>query len=171
MANISASAGTKIFIGPAVALSVLQPLSDADAVLNFEAISEGDWVEIGGVESIGEFGDQSNPITFASLGDSRMLKLKGVRDAGTLAVVCGRDPEDEGQIAMEAAEKTPSNYRFRVTMNDEPTEAYSPTKFYFAAQVMSRSVNVADVNAVTRRTYNCGINTPVYEDPADPTGS
>lgn len=171
MANISASAGTKIYIGPSVALNTLSSLSDAAAVTNFEAVVEGDWVEIGGVESIGEFGDQSNAISFASLGDQRMLKLKGVRDAGTLAVTCGRDPEDEGQIAMEAAEKAPSNYRFRVTMNDEPTEAYSPTKFYFAGQVMSRRVNVADVNAITRRTYNVGVNTPLYEDSADPTGS
>lgn len=171
MANISSSAGTKIYVGPQVSLNTLSVFTDANAVLNFEAVSEGDWVEIGGVESIGEFGDQSNAITFASLGDSRMLKLKGVRDAGTLAIVVGRDPEDEGQLAMEEAEKTPGNYRFRVVMNDEPTDAYSPTTFYFAGQVMSRSVNVADVNAVTRRTYNTGINTPIYEDPADPTGS
>lgn len=171
MANISASAGTKVYVGPQVALNTLTVLSDPDAVLNFEAIAENDWVEVGGVESLGEFGDQSNAITFASLGDSRLLKLKGVRDAGTMAMVVGRDPEDEGQLAMEAAEKTPGNYRFRVVMNDEPTDAYSPTTFYFAGQVMSRSVNVADVNAVTRRTYNVGINTPIYEDPADPTGS
>lgn len=171
MANISSSAGTKIYVGPQVALNVLSPLSISAAVANFEAIAENDWVEIGGVESIGEFGDQSNAITFASLGDTRLLKLKGVRDAGTLAVVCGRDPEDEGQLAMEEAETEPGNYRFRVVMNDEPTDAYSPTTFYFAGQVMSRAVNVADVNAVTRRTYNVGINTPIYEDPADPTGS
>lgn len=171
MANISSSAGTKIYIGPEVALSTLTALSEANALLNFEAISEGDWDEISPVESLGEFGDQSNPITFASLGDQRMLKFKGVRDAGTMAIVCGRDPEDAGQIAMEAAEKSPSNYRFRVVLNDEPTSAYSPTTFYFAGQVMSRSVNVADVNAITRRTYNVGINTQIYEDAADPTGS
>jgi hypothetical protein len=171
MANISASAGTKIYVGPQVALSAITSLDEAAALAAFEAIVENDWVEIGGVESLGEFGDQSNPITFASLGDTRMLKLKGVRDAGTMAVVVGRDPEDEGQLAMEAAEKTPSNYRFRVVLNDEPTDDYSPSTFYFAAQVQSRAVNVADVNAVTRRTYNVGINTQVYEDPADPTGS
>lgn len=171
MANISASAGTKVYIGPAVALSVLSALDNAAGVANFETIIEDDWVEIGGVESIGEFGDESNAITFASLGDQRMLKLKGVRDAGTLAIVAGRDPEDEGQLAAIAAEQTPSNYRFRVTMNDEPTDNYSPTKFYFAAQVMSRRVNVSDVNAVTRITFNCGINTAIFEDPADPTGS
>src|SRR5262245_23612958 len=121
MANISASAGTKLYIGPQVALSTLSVLSEANAVLNFEAISEGDWDEVGGLESLGEFGDQSNAITFASLGDSRMLKLKGVRDAGTMAVVVGRDPEDVGQLAMEAAERQTANYRFRVVLNDEPT--------------------------------------------------
>jgi hypothetical protein len=171
MANISASAGTKIYIGPQVALSTLSVLTEAAAITNFEAIAENDWDEIGGVESIGEFGDQSNPITFASLGDSRLLKLKGVRDAGTLAIVCGRDPEDAGQLAAELAEREPGNYRFRVVLNDEPTSAYSPTTYYFAGQVMSRAVNVADVNSVTRRTFNVGINTPVYEDEADPTGS
>lgn len=171
MANISASAGTKIYIGPQVVLSAITSLSEAAALAAFEAIVENDWVEIGGTESLGEFGDTSNPITFASLGDQRLLKLKGVRDAGTLAVVCGRDPEDEGQLAAIEAEKSPSNYRFRVVLNDEPTDAYSPSTFYFAGQVMSRAVNVADVNAVTRITFNVGINTQIYEDPADPTGS
>lgn len=171
MANISASAGTKIYIGPQVALSTLSVLSEAAALTNFEAITEGDWDEIGGVESLGEFGDQSNQITFASLGDQRMLKLKGVRDAGTMAIVCGRDPENAGQVAAEEAEKSPYNYRFRVVLNDEPTDAYSPSTMYFAGQVLSRAVNVADVNSVTRRTFNVAINTPIYEDPADPTGS
>lgn len=171
MANVSASAGARIYIGPQVTLSTFSAMDEAAMIANFEAITEGDWDEIGGVESIGEFGDQSNPITFASLGDTRMLKFKGVRDAGTMAIVCGRDPEDAGQIAADAAERTPFNYRFRVVLNDEPTDAYSPTTFYFAGQVMSRSVNVADVNAVTRRTFNVGINTAVAEDSADPTGS
>lgn len=171
MANVSASAGTKIYIGPEVALSTLTALSEAAGLANFEAINEGDWDEITPVESVGEFGDQANPITFASLGDQRMLKLKGVRDAGTLAIVCGYDAEDAGQIAATAAEKSPSNYRFRIVLNDEPTSAYSPSTFYFAGQVMSRSINVADVNAVTRRTFNVGINSLVYEDPADPSGS
>ncbi len=171
MANISASAGTRIYIGPEVALSTFDGMNNAAAIANFEAVTEGDWDEITPVESIGEFGDQSSPITFASLGDARMRKFKGVRDAGTLAIVCGRDPEDVGQIAAELAEQSPSNYRFRIVLNDEPTSAYSPTTYYFAGQVMSRAVNVADVNAITRRTYNVGINTAVFEDAADPTGS
>lgn len=168
---ISASAGTKIYVGPAVSLNTLKVLSDADAVLNFEAVTEGDWVEVGEVESIGEVGDQSNPITFASLGDQRMLKLKGVRDAGTLQVTCARDGEDDGQIAMEAAEKTPFNYRFRIRYNDAPDASYSPSTDYFAGQVMSRQVNLADVNAITRRTFSVGVNTPVYTDYLDATGS
>lgn len=168
---ISASAGTRIYIGPSVSLATLKVLSDAAAVANFEAIIEGDWTEITPTESIGELGDQSNPITFASLGDARMLKLKGVRDAGTLQVTCGADEEDEGQLAMVAAEKTPFNYRFRIVYNDAPAENYSPTTDYFAGQVMSRSKNIADVNAVTRRTFAVGVNTPIYTDPLDPTGS
>lgn len=171
MANVSSSAGTRVFIGPQVALSTFAGMNEAAAVANFEAVIEGDWDEITPVESLGEFGDQSNPITFASLGDSRMLKLKGVKDAGTLAVVCGYDAEDAGQLAAALAEQNPGNYRFRIVLNDEPTDDYSPSTFYFAGQVMSRSVNVADVNSVTKRTFNVGINTPVWEDPADPTGS
>lgn len=168
---ISASAGTRIYIGPQVDLDTLKVLSDSAALTNFEAIIEGDWVEIGETETIGQVGDQSNAVTFASLGDQRMKKLKGVRDAGTLAVTCARDPEDDGQLAAVAAEKTPFNYRFRIRYNDAPTEHYSPSTDYFAGQVMSRGVNVADVNSITKITFNVGINTPIYSDPADPTGS
>lgn len=171
MANVSASAGTKVYIGPQVALSTFAGMTEQQAVTDFEAINENDWDEITPVESLGEFGDQSNPITFASLGDSRMLKLKGVKDAGTLAIVCGYDAEDAGQIAAALAEQSPSNYRFRIVLNDEPTSEYSPSTFYFAGQVMSRSINVADVNSITKRTFNVGLNTQAWEDPADPTGS
>jgi len=171
MANISSSAGTKVYIGPEVALSVFAGMNEAAAIANFEAVIEGDWVEIAPVESLGEFGDQANAITFASLGDQRLIKLKGVRDAGTLAIVCGYDAEDAGQLAAVEAEQSPSNFRFRVVLNNEPTSEYSPSTFYFAGQVMSRSVNVADVNAITRRTFNVGLNTTAWEDSADPTGS
>lgn len=171
MANISASAGAKIYIGPEVALSTFAGMNKAAAIANFVAVSEGDWDELTPVESLGEFGDQASPITFASLGDARMIKLKGVRDAGTLAIVCGYDGEDAGQLAAVAAEESSSNFRFRIVLNDEPTSEYSPSTFYFAGQVLSRAVNVADVNSVTKRTFNVAINTAVWDDPADPTGS
>jgi hypothetical protein len=168
---ISASAGTKIYIGPVANLTTLKALSEAAGLATFEAISEGSWIEVGETESIGEVGDQSNPITFASLADQRMLKLKGVRDAGTLQVTCARDGEDAGQLATEEAEKTQFNYRFRIRYNDAPDANYSSSTDYFAGQVMSRQVNIADVNAVTRRTFSVGVNTPVYTDYLDPTGS
>lgn len=169
--DVSASSGTRVFIGPEVSLSTFAGMDEAAAVANFEAIIEGDWTEINPVESLGEFGDQASQITFVSLKDGRVRKLKGPKDAGTLAIVCGYNGEDEGQLAAKAAEGSPSNFRFRVILNDEPTSEYSPSSFYFAGQVMSRAVNVADANAATKRTFNVGISTPVWEDPADPTGS
>ena len=52
---------------------------------------------------VGEFGDQSNDVTFAAIGDSRVRHAKGARDAGTLSLTCAHDPLDAGQAAMEAA--------------------------------------------------------------------
>jgi hypothetical protein len=51
------------------------------------------------VESVGEYGDQSNAVNFEALGDGRVRHSKGARDAGTLAIVCGHDPTDVGQAA------------------------------------------------------------------------
>jgi hypothetical protein len=151
--TIKAASGTRIYIGGAT--------SDLDEELaTFQAES---WVLIGEVESIGEFGDASESVPFTSLGDSRVRKLKGPRDAGTCPLVVGDDPSDAGQTALVAAEATPFDYRFKVVGNDAATLGGDGSESYFAAQVMGKKKNVGAANNVVRRTFDLGINTDILE--------
>ncbi len=116
------------------------------------------YVEVGEVEDLGQIGDESSEVQFASLSDGRMRKLKGVRDAGTMQVVCGADASDAGQDAMIAAEGEVLDYAFRITLNDQLTLLGTPTTIYFYGKVMSKRRNIGTVNNVVRYNFNLGVN-------------
>ena len=158
MGDISTGSGSKVFIGAAVTVT------QADTLAEFQAMGSA-WTEIGLVESLGEFGDQSNDVTFASLGDGRVRHAKGARDAGTMAIVVAHDPTDVGQAAIEAAEQTSFNYAFRVVVNDGPT-GFSDTELFFRGLVMSRRKNIGTNDNVIRNTYNVGVNSEIFPQPA-----
>lgn len=156
--DIKTASGTRVYIGASITAT------DADTLAEFEAMSA--WTEIGLIESVGEFGDQSNEVTFSALGDARVRRSKGARDAGTMAVTCGHDPTDVGQAAVEAAEQTNFNYAFKVELPDAPAAGYSNTQIYFRGLVMSRRKNVGTNDNVIRNNYNIGINSELFTDQA-----
>lgn len=158
MGDIITASGSKIYIGNAAALSTV------DTIAEFEAVSS--WIEIGMVESLGEFGDESSEVTFAAVGDGRVRKAKGARNAGTMALTVGHDPLDVGQVAIEAAEGTNDNYPFKVVIPDSPTTLYSDTIYYFRGLVMSKRSSIGTNDNVVRKTYNIGINSEIFSDPA-----
>lgn len=152
--TISTATGSKLFIGTtAAAENLSQFFSDA-------------YTEVGEVEDLGEFGDESEDVTFASLADSRMRHLKGIRDAGTIAVVCGADDSDIGQDAMVTAEASALDFNFKIVLNDQLTLGGTPSEHYFRGKVMSKRLNVGAANNVVRRNFNVGINTEILEVPA-----
>jgi hypothetical protein len=154
--DVITASGTQVFIGPAVT-------STTDTVLEFASITA--WVEVGLVESVGEYGDQSNAVNFEALGDGRVRHSKGARDAGTMALVCGHDPTDVGQAALEAAEATNNNYAFKVIIPDGPV-GYSDTIQYFRGMVMGKRKNVGNNENIVRNNYSVSINSEIFTDPA-----
>lgn len=156
MGDIITASGTRAYIGAAVTSAI-------DSLAEFEAVSG--WVEIGLIESVGEYGDEANEVTFAAIGDSRVRRSKGARNAGMLAMVCAHDPTDVGQAAAKAAEATNNNYAFKIVLPDGPA-GYSDTIQYFRGLVMSKRLNVGNNDNVVRITFNVGINSEVFEDPA-----
>jgi Phage tail tube protein, TTP len=156
--GISTASGTKVYVGPQVTDT------QADTLAEFQALSG--WQEIGLVESLGEFGDESNDVTFASLGDARTRHAKGARDAGTMVITCGHDPLDQGQINLENAEATEFQFAFRVTLSDSPGGAFQNSEVYFRGLVMSKRKNVGNNDNVIRNVYNVGINSELFTDPS-----
>jgi hypothetical protein len=156
---ITTASGTRIFIGGVRAAAT-------NTQAEYEALS---WTEIGEVENLGEFGDESPLTNFASLGDARIRKLKAARDAGTLALVVGRDPADAGQNALKAAEQTKFEYAFKVEAADAADENDDNSVFYFGALVSSARNNFGTNDNVVRNSFNLAINTEILEVPTTPT--
>jgi hypothetical protein len=156
MGEIVTASGTRVFIGVAVTSAV-------DSLAEFEATST--WTEIGLVESGGEYGDEANLVTFQAVGDGRVRKTKGARDAGSLALVCGHDPTDVGQAALIVAEGTNDKYSFKVILPDGPT-GYSDTIQYFRGLVLGKRQNVGNNENVIRRNFTIAIDSEVFENPA-----
>jgi hypothetical protein len=153
--------GSRLFVGPVANVDTINAMGDAAAVAHFEAVTG--WVEVEEVEDFGTIGDTSDEITFTAVKNIRVRKLKGPRNAGTQTVVVGRDPLDDGQEALLDAEKTDYDYYFKIEMNDARGDGYTKSVQYYAGLVMSGQTNHGNVSNVTRRNFNIGINTAVYE--------
>lgn len=143
---IGTSEGSSVFIGPVTAATD-------------QATLEGlTYVEIGSVESIGEFGPQAQDVTFVPLKGPSVQHLKGAVDNGMLPIVVARDPLDEGQIDLTAAAATKYEYAIKIVLADEADANDTPTTFYGRGPVFSARNNVGGANDVTKRTFNVGLN-------------
>lgn len=151
--TVSTGSGVRLFIGGV-------NNNRESAVEDYVAES---YVEIGEVEDGGEFGDESEVITFTSLADGRTRKFKGARDAGTMALVVGDDTTDEGQQALEAAEAEPHDYNFKIQLNDAITLGGEGSTHYFTGKVMSKRRTGLQSNSVVRRNFSIGINSAITE--------
>jgi len=148
---VNATAGALLYIGT----EGFVPSPDND-VSAYEADT---YTLIGEVESIGEYGDEANNIEFLSIGDARVRNIKGARNAGAISITCGNDTTDAGQVAMKAAVDSNLNYPIKVVYDDKATSGGAGSIDYFRALVMSRRVNPAGADDITRITFNLGINT------------
>lgn len=151
--TVNTAAGSRLFIGTTAGDS-------NNTLADYEADS---YVEVGEVEDLGQFGDQSQTITFATLKDGRVRKFKGPRDAGDMAVVCGADSSDDGQAAAIAAEATPFAYNIKVMLNDALTISGTPTTIYFRAKVMSKRRNVGNVSNVVKYDFTLAVDSALTE--------
>lgn len=140
--------------GANVAISIGSTTPMADAT----AYGGETWTAIGGVESIGSFGDSSAEVSFTGLTDARVQKLKGARDAGTLSISMAFIGGDAGQDALSTAEAddTSANYNFKVEYSDGEIR-------YFAGQVASVVEQVSGANSVLMLSCDVRINTPIIK--------
>lgn len=149
--SVEGSSGTRVYIGPVTAAAT----GSAYAALT--------WVEIGSVETVGDIGDSAASVTFTGLAAARVRKFKGPRDAGDVAVVCGADPLDTGQIAAIAAEAAKFAYAFKVVLEDSADANDTDSVIYFHAKVMSKNRSIGGASDVLKRTFNLAIDTAPIE--------
>ncbi len=157
--DIQTTSGTKFYISTTAAASTV------DDVAGYEALT---FTEVKEVEDIGNLGDVSSEVTGAAIGDSRIRKAKGARNAGTMNVICFDSvPMDAGQIVVIAAEATDDNYAFKIELPDAaPTVGSTPTIIYIRGLVMSNEIRLGTNDNIRRRAFNIGVNSPLTIDPA-----
>lgn len=101
--DASPSAGTKLYMGGTSAAALLTDT----------------YVEIGGIESIPEFGRSYNEVTFTPLADRGVQKYKGSYNDGSVTVPLAKDLSNAGQAALYAARDSDFDYNFKVVANDK----------------------------------------------------
>lgn len=147
------ASGTKVYIGAAV---TSEP---ADAAA-YAALS---WTEIGDVESLGDYGDESSTLSATTLQDERAFKVKGPRDAGTIPITVLDRPDDAGQLALIAAEGTKFNYPFKVVPPNRLTVSGTDQVEYFIGLVMSKRRGGLNAQNIATRVFNVAINSKITE--------
>lgn len=157
--TVSTAVGAKIYISNAT--------STATSQANFEAET---YIEIEQTESIGDFGDTTNPVTFIGLGDARVQKKKGSSDAGTLNVVMAFNEAADGspitgqfQLLTAANDTTSNNYAFKITLNDATTGSPlgTDTTFYFLGQVGTFVRSAPGADEILRVSSEVRINSAI----------
>jgi hypothetical protein len=151
MPDIVTATDTKVFIAPS------QDVPPANAAA-YDALT---WTEIMLVENAGEYGDQSSIITAAVLGDGRIRKAKGARDAGDMTLVVFPKTADPGQLALRAAEGTHLYYPIKVELPNKLTAAGTNEINYLMALVSSQRRNVGANDNVIRDTFVLGVSSAV----------
>ena len=110
------------------------------------------FINIGEVESIGEFGTEYNEVTFTALDNRRVRKFKGSYNPGTVALTVALDGADSGQQALDTALDSDADVAFEVTLQDG-------TLRYFSGKVMSYTTNVSSVD-ISRWPASMWASTP-----------
>jgi len=161
MAALYPVAGCKIYIGGQVV-----PKSTDFVAADFTSEV---WEPIGGWTTMGSFGDTAQLITADVIDEGRTKKLKGTRNAGSMANTFNTDAEDAGQAACLAASNTVASYAFKVELNDKGDGVGATNSFrYFIGLVMSAAEQGGGAN--TPQTFNVTveINSNIVAVPATP---
>lgn len=115
-----------------------------------------DWVLVGDVTDMGEFGKSYDLVTHNPLAERATYKRKGNYNNGNLAVQMARVPADGGQLILIDAVDSDNSYPFRVVLQDGTTQ-------YFPGQVMSYTTNVGNGGQITAAAVSIEIDGDIVE--------
>lgn len=148
-------AGAKFYVGPTKEL----PASGTAVLADFSGVV---WTEVKGWTQMGELGDSANLITTDVISDSRSIKQKGTRNAGSMQMVFATIEGDAGQDLLIANEKTNLNYPFRIVFADTPSGDFSaPSERLFMGLVLSARDAGGGANVIKSLNVQIEVNTNV----------
>jgi hypothetical protein len=151
VADVFTATGAKVFIAPA------QDTEPANAAAYAGLV----WTEVGLLESIGDYGDQSSIVSAAVIGDGRQRKAKGARDAGETPLVVFPKGSDAGQQALIAAEATYLTFPIKVELPNKLNATGTNQLDYFMALVTSKRMGIGGNDNIVRQTFTLAVNTKI----------
>jgi hypothetical protein len=127
------------------------------------------WIEVAKWTSMGPYGDSSQLITTDLIGEGRTKKMKGTRNAGSMANTFAVDAVDPGQIKMLEASTTLENYAFQVELNDSGggTGAKNSLRQFYGLVMQSQEAG-GGANTVQTLNATVEINSNIVTVPAVP---
>lgn len=111
------NAGSKLFV-------CADPQANALDAAGYAGLT---WVQVKGVGSFGETGNNTNILSYDTWDDETVQKAKGMTDAGSPDIEVARDPDDAGQTILRNAADTNLIYAIKIEGNDKPNTAASST--------------------------------------------
>lgn len=135
--------------------------TECDTLSEYDALT---WVRVGQLLDVGEFGAQYQEVTYTTIDDGIVHRLKGALDNGTFSITVARNPEDEGQGDVLVGLDSYDNVNVKVELNDKPAGVGAkPTRFCFPAKIFSYKNQFGDANQVTKAVINVGIDGFIIE--------
>lgn len=138
-------------------ISVSTGVPATQNVAGYEALT---FTEVGGVDSIGNFGATFQTTEFTPLKTGLVLLLLGSKKNGTIPVSMADLPDDAGQIIIEAA-ITGGTQRALHAVKIVDSHGYIE---YFQAYLGKFEKQMGDANKVKMRSLDVMINTEIVTD-------
>lgn len=113
-------------------------------------------LEVGMVESIGEFGPESSVGSYTPLGTGIACKYLGTTDNGEIALTIAKTTTDSGLAKLIEKQGDQLGVAVKITLSDDTT-------YVFHGLVKSAKVSVGSGEDVVKITTSLVINGSVYE--------
>lgn len=139
-------------VGSSMFISATLPATQDSA--GYTAVTGASWIEIGELDSIGEYGPKSDTTSRTPLKKNVTQKYKGARNFGSCALAMGYAPGDPGQALLKTAEATSATYAFKVVDSSGSTD-------YFTGLVMDYTKTVGAAGDYTKGASNIELNSSI----------
>lgn len=135
--------------------------TECDTITEYDALT---WVKVGNLLDVGEFGAQYQEVTYTTIDEGVVHRLKGALDNGTFQLLTARDPEDVGQSDMLEGLDSYENVNIKVELNNKPSGVGAkPTRLCFPAKIFSYKNQFGDANQIVKANINVGIDGFIIE--------
>ncbi len=119
------------------------------------------YVNVGLCENLGEFGRQSELVTFVDIASARTYKIRGPFNDGQMQMTVGSDLSDAGQLLLFTYANAIDQFTYPFKVSVVGTNNYFDT-IYFGAKVFSFRFQPGAANSIFRALVQLEVNTQVF---------